>query len=74
MRASGKAGTGAAHVRGRNRALGKDKDRDMRVLPRTVCFAVVAALLGSALAACSSGKAAQGTAGACLIICVSGGR
>ena len=35
----------------------------MRVLPRTVCFAVVAALLGSGLAACSSGKAAQGTAG-----------
>ena len=35
----------------------------MRVLRRTVCFAVVAALLGSGLAACSSGKAAQGTAG-----------
>ncbi len=35
----------------------------MRVLPRTVCFAVVVALLGSAPAACSSGKAAQGTAG-----------
>ena len=36
----------------------------MRALRRAVYFAAIAALLGSGLAACSSGKGAQGTASA----------